>query len=297
MRNVGFTKAAAVEEKNRPVLDRVDYRILDLVQREGALPVAEIAARTGLSTTTCWRRLQSLEQSGVIRGRVAVLDRAARGRVGPHLSRFASDPVQAVSRAVAVLRLADAPLLPFDFSALADATQEYLADLKRLLQRRQEEISERNRLIDDGVFQAILDPRRPTVAPPREEVPPHLNFAPLENAVEALQRSAARYEKARAGIEGRSVPPDVLSRTNALLIRSERVLLSADGLPRRPWFKHLLYAPGVYAGYGAKTMPGAREAIELKRYSEADGEIARIAKVLKDEAALADEAAAELERP
>lgn len=68
-----------MEEKNRPALDRVDYRILDLVQREGALPVAEVAARTGLSTTTCWRRLQNLEQSGVIRGRVAVLDRAALG--------------------------------------------------------------------------------------------------------------------------------------------------------------------------------------------------------------------------
>jgi len=79
MRNVDFTKAAPVEEKNRPVLDRVDYRILDVVQREGALPVAEVAARTGLSTTTCWRRLQNLEQSGVIRGRVAVLDRAALG--------------------------------------------------------------------------------------------------------------------------------------------------------------------------------------------------------------------------
>jgi len=68
-----------VEEKNRPALDRVDYRILDLVQREGALPVAEVAARTGLSTTTCWRRLQHLEQTGVIRGRVAVLDRSALG--------------------------------------------------------------------------------------------------------------------------------------------------------------------------------------------------------------------------
>ena len=79
MRNAGFNKAATVEEKNRPALDRVDYRILDLVQREGALPVAEVAARTGLSTTTCWRRLQNLEQSGVIRGRVAVLDRAALG--------------------------------------------------------------------------------------------------------------------------------------------------------------------------------------------------------------------------
>lgn len=68
-----------MEEVDRPVLDRVDYRILDLVQREGALPVAEVAARTGLSTTTCWRRLQHLEQTGVIRGRVAVLDRAAVG--------------------------------------------------------------------------------------------------------------------------------------------------------------------------------------------------------------------------
>ena len=208
---------------------------------------------------------------------------------------FAYGKALAQTAGLAVLRLADAPLLPFDFSALADATQEYLADLKRLLQRRQEEIAERNRLIDEGVFQAILDPRRPTVAPPREEVPPHLNFAPLENAVEALQRSAVRYAKARAVGEGRTLPPDALSRANALLIRSERVLLSPEGLPRRPWFKHLLYAPGVYAGYGAKTMPGVREAIELKRYSEADGEIARIAKVLRDEAALADEAAAELE--
>jgi N-acetylated-alpha-linked acidic dipeptidase len=82
-----------------------------------------------------------------------------------------------------------------------------------------------------------------------------------------------------------------------MLVRSERVLLSPEGLPGRPWYKHLLYAPGTYAGYGAKTMPAAREAIELKRYSEADGEIARIAKALQDEAALVDSAAAELERP
>lgn len=197
---------------------------------------------------------------------------------------------------LAVLRLADAEILPFEFGGLADATQEYLKDLKKLLERRQEEIAERNRQVDEGVFQATLDPRRPTVAPPKEEVPPHLNFAPLENAVEALQRSADRYAKARAGIEGRTVPPDVLSRVNAMLIRSERVLLSPEGLPRRPWYKHLLYAPGVYAGYGAKTMPGAREAIELKRYAEADGEIGRIAKALQNEAALADEAAAELEK-
>jgi N-acetylated-alpha-linked acidic dipeptidase len=197
---------------------------------------------------------------------------------------------------LAVLRLADAGLLPFEFGALADTTQEYLKDLQKLLEHRQEEVAERNRQIDDGVFQATNDPRRPTVAPPREDVPPHLNFAPLENAVAALQRSADRYGKARAGIEGQTPPPDILSRVNAMLIRSERVLLSPDGLPRRPWYRHLLYAPGVYAGYGAKTMPGAREAIEQKRYSEAEAEIARIAKALQDEAALIDSVTAELER-
>jgi N-acetylated-alpha-linked acidic dipeptidase len=196
-----------------------------------------------------------------------------------------------------VLRLADADLLPFEFGDFADTMQQYTKSLKKLLERRQGEIAERNREVDEGVFSATSDPRRPTLAPPKEEVPPHLNFAPLENALVALQRSAERYGKARAAAEARTIPPAVLSRVNALLIRSERVLLSPEGLPRRPWYRHLLYAPGVYAGYGAKTMPGAREAIELKRYSEADPEIARIAKALQDEAALVDSAAAELERP
>jgi Lrp/AsnC family transcriptional regulator len=79
MRNIHFALTIKVKEPSRPVLDRVDRRILDLLQREGALPVAEVATRTGLSTTTCWRRIQQLEQSGVIRGRVALLDRSALG--------------------------------------------------------------------------------------------------------------------------------------------------------------------------------------------------------------------------
>jgi N-acetylated-alpha-linked acidic dipeptidase len=209
---------------------------------------------------------------------------------------FAYGRALAQTIGLAVLRLADADVLPFDFGGFADTMQEYLKDLKKLLERKQEEAAERNRQIDDGVFLATNDPRRPTIAPPREDVPPHLNFAPLENAVEALSRSAAHYAKARAAVDGRALPTDTLARVNALLIRSERVLLSPEGLPRRPWYKHLIYAPGVYAGYGAKTMPGVREAIELKRYSEADGEIARVAKALQDEAALADAAAGELEK-
>ena len=194
-----------------------------------------------------------------------------------------------------VLRLADAELLPFEFRGLADASREYLKELKKLLEQKQEEVAERNREIEDGVFEATNDPRRPTVAPKKEEVPPHLNFAPLENAMVALQKGADRYAKARARLDGRTVPPPVLARVNEMLVRSERLLVSPQGLLRRPWYRHLLYAPGAYAGYGARTMPGAREAIELKRYSEADGEIARIARALEEVAALADRAAAELE--
>ena len=208
---------------------------------------------------------------------------------------FAYGKALAQTVGLVVLRLSDRDLLPFEFGNFADTMQEYLKDLQKLLERKQEEVAERNRQIDDGVFSATNDPRRPTVVPPREDVPPHLNFAPLENAVAALKRSASRYGRAQASGEGRPLPPDVLARVNAMLIRSERVLLSPEGLTHRPWFKHLLYAPGTYSGYGAKTMPGAREAIELKRYPEADGEIARIAKALQDEALLVAAAASELE--
>ena len=94
-----------MEETSRPVLDKLDRRILDLLQREGALPVAEVAARTGLSTTTCWRRIQQLEQSGVIRGRVALLDRAALGldvTIFAHvkLSTQGRDAIAAFSEAI-----------------------------------------------------------------------------------------------------------------------------------------------------------------------------------------------------
>ena len=90
----------------------------------------------------------------------------------------------------AVMRLADADLLPFEFGDFADTVQTYLKELKTLAQKTQDDIKERNREIEEGVFKATNDPKRPLVAPPVEEVPPHLNFAPMENASEALTRSA-----------------------------------------------------------------------------------------------------------
>jgi N-acetylated-alpha-linked acidic dipeptidase len=196
-----------------------------------------------------------------------------------------------------VLRLADAEVLPFDFVDFADTIQKYTKDLEKLLADKQEEIRERNQELEEGVFKATLDPRRPTVAPQKEEVPPHLNFAPMHNAGESLTRCAEHYRRAlshkQAGLSEEQA--ETLRALNARLIESERKLTNDDGLPRRPWYKHLLYAPGVYSGYDVKTVPGVREGIELKRYAEADQEILRVASALEDEAALIESAAQMLE--
>jgi N-acetylated-alpha-linked acidic dipeptidase len=199
----------------------------------------------------------------------------------------------------AVMRLADAEILPFDFTNFADTMQKYTKDLQKLLSDKQEEIGERNRELDEGVFKATFDPRRPTVAPPREEIPPHLNFAPLQNAVEGLIRSAGEYQKALSGkqISLDQIDPAALVTLNQELMSTEQRLTNPDGLPRRPWYKHLIYAPGIYTGYEVKTIPGVREGIEQKRYSEAEQEIVRVAKALQDEASVIGSATQQLQPP
>jgi N-acetylated-alpha-linked acidic dipeptidase len=198
-----------------------------------------------------------------------------------------------------VMRLADAEVLPFDFVDFADTVQKYTKDLEKLLADKQEEVRERNRELEEGVFKATVDPRRPTVAPPKEDVPPHLNFAPMENAAESLARGAEHYRQAllhrQAALS--EAQAEWLRGLNAKLIESERKLTNEEGLPRRPWYKHLLYAPGIYTGYEVKTVPGVREGIEQKRYAEADQEIVRVGKALEDEAALIEAAAQMLEQP
>jgi N-acetylated-alpha-linked acidic dipeptidase len=195
----------------------------------------------------------------------------------------------------AVMRLADADLLPFEFGDFADTVAMYLKELKALAQKSQDDIRERNREIEEGVFQATNDPRRPLVPPSVEAVPPHLDFAPLENAVDALNRSAAEYHKAAEQINAKGgARPASFAEVNNLLIESERKLTNGEGLPNRPWFKHQLYAPGFYTGYAVKTVPAVREAIELKQWKQADEAIVVVARVLEDEAALISSAARKL---
>jgi N-acetylated-alpha-linked acidic dipeptidase len=197
----------------------------------------------------------------------------------------------------AVMRLADAELLPFEFGDFADTVQTYVKELKALAEKTHDEIRERNREIEEGVFKASDDPRQPLVAPKVETVPPHLNFAPIENAVEEVTRSAAEYHKAfeEANANGGArLASASLAEVNRLLIQSERKLTNSEGLPNRPWFKHQLYAPGFYTGYAVKTVPAVREAIEQKQWKQADEAIAVVAGVLRDEAALISSAAAKL---
>jgi N-acetylated-alpha-linked acidic dipeptidase len=195
---------------------------------------------------------------------------------------------------LAVLRLADSQVLPFEFSDFADTVRMYLEDLKKFQENQRHDILERNRELAEGVFTATTDPKETFVPPPREEVPPFLNFAPLENAVAEVARQAEKYSKTLEKVRDYGLDPDKVRRVNALLLDSERDLTLPEGLPSRPWFKHQIYAPGFYTGYGVKTLPGAREAIEQSQWQDAEGEIAREAKVLEAEARLISAAADEL---
>jgi N-acetylated-alpha-linked acidic dipeptidase len=186
---------------------------------------------------------------------------------------------------IAVLRLANADVLPFAFTNLAETIQTYVKDLQSLRDKRAEQITERNRQIEDGVFKLASDPRDPVTAPQRQQPAPQLNFAPLLNALDSLNHAASRYDKAysRAVSEGRTA---IAKGVNERLVQAERALTSTEGLKNRPWYVHMLYAPGFYTGYGVKTIPGVREAIEQGEWRDADHEIARAAAAVEREASL-----------
>jgi N-acetylated-alpha-linked acidic dipeptidase len=199
----------------------------------------------------------------------------------------------------AVIRMADAELLPFDFDNFTETIRRYIDEVQRLAREQREQIIERNRLIDEGVFAAVSDPRHPRRPPAKETVPPVLNFAPLENGFAALQRTAEAYDRAlaRAAADGGSALARAsLHDVNARLIAVERALTLNDGLPGRPWFQHQIYAPGFYTGYGVKTLPAVRESIEQKEWKLADEQIVRVGKVLENAGEAIEGATADLTR-
>jgi N-acetylated-alpha-linked acidic dipeptidase len=173
-----------------------------------------------------------------------------------------------------VMRLADAAALPFEFTRLAATLGRYVDEVEALSDTLRKETEEENRRIREGVYAAAWDPRDAWVVPQTKEPVPYLNFAPLRNAVARLTEAAKSYDADRAVGAGGG---DELDR---LLYSTERALTRDGGLPRRPWFRHHVYAPGFYTGYGVKTLPGVREAIEERLWDEAAAQIEIAAEVV-----------------
>ena len=197
-----------------------------------------------------------------------------------------------------MLRLADAPVLPLQFGGLADTYDGYRRELHELADARRHSSEELSQLIDANVFALASDPQRPVSAPAREAAVPFLDFAPLDNAMERLRAAARRYDDSYAHTIGAGNLPDAATRAalNQLLLGMEQALTDSRGLPRRDWYKHIVYAPGVMTGYGVKTFPAIREAIEAGRWDEANASIAVAAQVLARYCERLDQASARLSR-
>ncbi len=200
---------------------------------------------------------------------------------------FSYERALAQTAGTMVMRMADADMLPFQFGDLADTVHLYDTQLKALLTEKRDEAKERDLEISEGVYKALYDPKKQMVPPPAEAIPPYLNFAPLDQASDDLTDAAKAFDQAFAAADG-NAPAEL----NLDMIRSERLLTDERGLPNRPWFQHLLYAPGFYTGYGVKTIPGVREAIEQNQWPEADEQITRVAAALEHEADLLKQATA-----
>ena len=205
---------------------------------------------------------------------------------------FAYGRALAQAAGTVVLRLADADLLPFDFTGVSDAVAKYVREIETLAREKREAAEEHNRRLEEGLPQAVADPRQPFVAPAREASVPAFDFSPLEKASASLADAAKEFEAARSGAERH--PGRSLQRVNEILRSAERALTREEGLPRRPWFKHYVYAPGFYTGYDVKTLPAVREAIEEKEYAEVEANVKKTAEAIERLAAVVRQAAAAL---
>jgi N-acetylated-alpha-linked acidic dipeptidase len=198
----------------------------------------------------------------------------------------------------AIMRLADADWLPMDYVPQVDAIAKYEGELEKLLKDKQEEFTERNLELKEGVFTAMNDPRRPQLPPPSETVPPYIDFSAMKNAIEALRRSAEHFSLDLAAFKTAGSPPlpqKSLDLINGDLLRVSRLFLDQKGLPERPWFKNQIYAPGAYTGYGAKPIAAVREYMDQKKWREAEAQVPQVSRVIEDAAAGIDKAAVDFE--
>jgi N-acetylated-alpha-linked acidic dipeptidase len=186
------------------------------------------------------------------------------------------------------LRLANADTLPFDFTNFSDTIGVYVKELTTLADTMREETRSMNQMISNGTLKAVQDPTETFIMPKPKADVPYLNFAPLQNALVKLQDSAKSYQTAS---RGRQMSPLAQKQLDEILFKTERALINEGGLPRRSWFKHEIYAPGYYTGYGVKTIPGVREAIEQRDWKEAAEQIQIVSRTIEIFALQIDKAA------
>lgn len=180
------------------------------------------------------------------------------------------------------LRLAEAEYLPFEFQLLAKTVNGYVEEVIKLADELRDKTKKENRLISEGHYKAAADPTKTFVVPNTREDVPFFNFSPLQNAMESIKKQAGNYEQALAK---KGIQSDKAVRLNQQLKDMERALTRIEGLPGRPWYKHHVYAPGLYTGYGVKTLPGVREAIEQRNWVQVQEQIEILAGVLQHFAA------------
>jgi N-acetylated-alpha-linked acidic dipeptidase len=177
----------------------------------------------------------------------------------------------------AILRMADADGLPFDFTHLYKTIEIYSNDLISLLKTDRENTELENQIINSGSYSVGEDPTKRYHIPLVKPEAPYLDFSPLQNAIHQLGNSIDSLNF----VYQKNIRKNSMSLAfSQSLHRAEQQLLNDIGLPHRAWYKHTLYAPGSYTGYGVKTMPGIREAIEQRNWTEAQQQIEVDAKAI-----------------
>lgn len=177
------------------------------------------------------------------------------------------------------MRLANADVLPFEFKQFERTMNEYIGELKSLIDNMRSQTDIENKMLQDKVYQLANDPTLKLQLPTEKDQVPYLDFSILENTMMQLKKNAEDFSVLSK--EALNKNPDQQKEINKALYQIEKSLLQEDGLPRRSWYKHQIYAPGYYTGYGVKTMPGIREGIEQRNFNEAQENIHKVAKTLK----------------
>ena len=192
-----------------------------------------------------------------------------------HYMRF-GDPGNVYGVALAkvcghvTLRLANAETLPFEFGNFAETVTGYAGEVSRLADAMRDETKAMNQLISSGMIRDVSDPTENLIVPKQKDAVPFLNFAPLQNSIAKLNEAAKAVQSA---LKRSPISSAKQNELDVMLFQTERLLTRTQGLPRRDWFRHQIYAPGFYTGYGVKTLPGIREAIEQRNWKEAEEQI------------------------